>query len=156
MQLVGDIHQPLHDENLEIGGNDIDVTYDGETTNLHHIWDTNMPEQDAGGYWLSDAKAYADKLTDRIKTGQYKSNSSSWLDGMDLTDPVSSSMIWASDANSYVCSTVFAPGMAYINSTDLSGNYYNTSQPVFEELIARAGFRLAKWLDLIAAKAPSS
>jgi hypothetical protein len=36
-QFVGDIHQPLHDENLEYGGNDIDVTFDGTSTNLHHI-----------------------------------------------------------------------------------------------------------------------
>ncbi|KAH8695274.1 nuclease S1 [Talaromyces proteolyticus] len=156
VHFVGDIHQPLHDENLDVGGNTIDVTYNGESTNLHHIWDTNMPEEDAGGYSLSDAKAYASMLTERIKSGQYASNSSSWLDGMDITDPESSSMIWASDANTYVCSTVLEPGLSYIENNDLSGNYYATSQPVFEELIARAGYRLAAWLDLIAANAPSS
>jgi hypothetical protein len=36
-QFVGDIHQPLHDENLDVGGNDIAVTFDGTSTNLHHI-----------------------------------------------------------------------------------------------------------------------
>lgn len=154
-QFVGDIHQPLHDENLDVGGNTIDVEYDGESTNLHHIWDTNMPEQDAGGYSLSDAQKYATLLTNRIKSGQYKTNSSSWTSGMDISDPVSSSMVWASDANSYVCSTVLAPGLGYINTTDLSGKYYTDSKPVFEELIARAGYRLAKWLDLIADKASS-
>lgn len=38
IHFLGDIHQPLHDEALEVGGNGIDVTYDGESTNLHHIW----------------------------------------------------------------------------------------------------------------------
>lgn len=37
VHFVGDIHQPLHDEALEIGGNDIDVTFAGALTNLHHI-----------------------------------------------------------------------------------------------------------------------
>jgi hypothetical protein len=155
-KFVGDIHQPLHDENLDVGGNDIDVTYDGSGTNLHHIWDTNMPEEDAGGSSLSTAKSYAAMLTTRIKSGEYESKKSSWVSGMDITDPVASSMIWATDANSYVCSTVFEPGLSYLKSTDLSGNYYDTCKPVFEELIARAGYRLASWLDLIASNAPSS
>lgn len=37
LQFIGDIHQPLHDENLDVGGNDIDVTFDGASTNLHAI-----------------------------------------------------------------------------------------------------------------------
>ena len=37
IQFIGDIHQPLHDENLDIGGNDIDVTFDGTSTNLHAV-----------------------------------------------------------------------------------------------------------------------
>ncbi|GMG23997.1 unnamed protein product [Aspergillus oryzae var. brunneus] len=151
-QIIGDTHQPLHDENLEAGGNGIDVTYDGETTNLHHIWDTNMPEEAAGGYSLSVAKTYADLLTERIKTGTYSSKKDSWTEGIDIKDPVSTSMIWAADANTYVCSTVLDDGLAYINSTDLSGEYYDKSQPVFEELIAKAGYRLAAWLDLIASQ----
>jgi hypothetical protein len=34
IHFVGDIHQPLHDEALDVGGNSIPVTYDGSTTNL--------------------------------------------------------------------------------------------------------------------------
>lgn len=33
-QFLGDIHQPLHDEALDIGGNTISVTFGGTTTNL--------------------------------------------------------------------------------------------------------------------------
>jgi hypothetical protein len=153
-QIIGDTHQPLHDENLEAGGNGIDVTYDGEETNLHHIWDSNMPEDAAGGYSLSVAKTYADLLTERIRTGEYSSKKESWKSGIDIKNTVSTSMIWAADANSFVCSTVLEDGLAYINSTDLSGDYYTKSQPVFEELIAKAGYRLAAWLDLIASQSP--
>ncbi|KAB8231363.1 nuclease S1 [Aspergillus alliaceus] len=150
VHIIGDMHQPLHDENLEVGGNGIDVTYDGETTNLHHVWDSNMPEEAAGGYSLSVAKSYASLLTTRIKTGEYSSKKKSWTTGIDIKDSVATSMIWARDANSFVCSRVLEDGLAYINSTDLSGEYYEKSQPVFEELIAKAGYRLAAWLDLIA------
>merc|ERR1711939_323961 len=45
IHIIGDLHQPLHDEALEVGGNDINVTYDGDDTNLHHIWDTEIVEQ---------------------------------------------------------------------------------------------------------------
>ncbi|KUJ06891.1 S1/P1 nuclease [Mollisia scopiformis] len=150
IHFVGDIHQPLHDENLDVGGNDIDVTYAGTSTNLHHIWDTNMPEQLVGGYTLADAKTWAANLTTGIKTGTYKSSASSWLTGMDLSDPVSSSMIWAQDSNAYVCTTVMPNGVSSVENVDLSGDYYDTAIPVIEEQIAKAGYRLAAWLNLIA------
>lgn len=105
-----------------------------------------MPEDDAGGYTLDIAQKWASILTARINPGDYASHSSSWLGGINVMDPVSSAMIWARDANSYVCSTVLKPGLDYLTSTDLSGNYYNDCKPVIEELIARAGYCLAAWL----------
>ncbi|CAN8100377.1 unnamed protein product, partial [Discula destructiva] len=36
---------------------------------------------------------------------------------------------------------------------ELSGEYYEKAAPVIEVQVARAGYRLAKWLDLIAAAA---
>jgi S1/P1 Nuclease len=153
-KIVGDIHQPLHDENWEVGGNKVNVTYNGGRTNLHHIWDTNMLEDDAGGYSLSVASNWASNLTTRINSGEYKS-ASSWLDGLDVTKPVDSVMAWASDANSYVCSTVLESGLTYVENNDLSGDYYSTCKPVFEVLLARAGYRLAAWLDAIADNASS-
>lgn len=43
IQFIGDIHQPLHDEALDIGGNTVDVTFAGDSTNLHAVWDTSIP-----------------------------------------------------------------------------------------------------------------
>lgn len=62
-KFLGDIGQPLHCENLDVGGNDIDVTYDGDSTNLHAIWDTQIPEAIAGSSSLSGAKTWASTLT---------------------------------------------------------------------------------------------
>ncbi|TVY20002.1 Nuclease S1 [Lachnellula arida] len=148
-KFVGDIHQPLHDENLDLGGNEIDVTFGGTSTNLHHIWDTNMPEKYVGGYGLSDAKSWAATLTKSIKTGSYESEAASWLDGIELSDAVTTAMSWANEANAYVCSTVMPDGISAVEDTDLSGTYYTKAMPVIELQIARAGYRLAAWLDLI-------
>ena len=43
VHLIGDIHQPLHVGNGEDrGGNDVKVTWFGENSNLHKIWDSEI------------------------------------------------------------------------------------------------------------------
>ena len=43
IHLVGDIHQPLHVGNGEDkGGNDVKVTFFGDKSNLHRVWDSDM------------------------------------------------------------------------------------------------------------------
>ncbi|OJD33978.1 s1 p1 nuclease [Diplodia corticola] len=150
IHFLGDIHQPLHDEALEVGGNGIDVTYDGESTNLHHIWDSNMPEQLIGGYALSDAESWATTLTTAIKSGAYASEAAGWLDGMDVDDAQASALVWAQDTNKYVCSVVLPDGVSAVESGDLSGTYYDDSIDTIKLQVAKAGYRLAAWLDLIA------
>ncbi|KAL3443362.1 S1/P1 nuclease [Aspergillus insuetus] len=150
IHFTGDIHQPLHDEALAVGGNDIAVTFNGSVENLHHIWDNNMPEAHAGGSSLSTAHAWATRLTKKIRTGTYKHKAAEWVKYLDISDPRATAMGWARDANAYVCSTVIEPGLEYLEETDLAGEYFQNARPVFEELIARAGLRLAAWLDLIA------
>jgi hypothetical protein len=150
VHFVGDIHQPLHDEALEIGGNDIDVTFAGASTNLHHIWDTEIPEKFTGGYALSDAKTWANTLNTAVNSGIYASQAASWTKGLDVTDPVTTTLGWASQANAYVCSTVIPNGQAAVEDVDLSGAYYNKAISVVELQIARAGVRLAAYLDAVA------
>lgn len=156
VHFLGDITQPLHDEAYEIGGNEVDVTFDGEGTNLHHIWDTNMPEELVGGYTLADAKEWAANLTTEIKSGAYSSQASSWLSGLDISDPKGSAMIWATDANKYVCSVVMPDGADPLKSGDLYPNYYDSAIATVEMQIAKGGYRLAAWLDAIAARSNST
>ncbi|MGK7394584.1 MAG: S1/P1 nuclease [Candidatus Cyclobacteriaceae bacterium M3_2C_046] len=43
IHLVGDIHQPLHvGKGTDRGGNDIAVTFFGEPSNLHRVWDSGI------------------------------------------------------------------------------------------------------------------
>jgi hypothetical protein len=150
IHFVGDIHQPLHDENVDRGGNGILVNFTGIPTNLHAIWDTNMPEKLVGGYALADAQGWANTLTAAIKTGAYKSQAASWLDGIDLSDPVTTSLAWAEESNAFVCTTVMPDGISSVQGKELSGDYYESCVPVIQLQIAKAGYRLAAWLNLIA------
>jgi hypothetical protein len=141
----------LHDENLDVGGNSIAVLFSGVKTNLHHIWDTNMPEKLIGGYSLADAEKWAASLTIAINSGIYKSQATSWLEGINLSDPVTTTLAWAEEANAFVCTTVMPEGASALENQELSGDYYDSAVPVIQLQIARAGLRLARWLDLIAA-----
>lgn len=111
-----------------------------------------MPETyTAGGYALTDARAWATTLTTAIKTGTYSSLAAGWLTGLNVADGVTSSMIWASDTNAYVCSTVMPKGVTTVAGTELSGAYYTAALPVIKLQFAKAGYRLAAWLNAAAA-----
>lgn len=43
VHIVGDLHQPLHVGNgTDRGGNDVDVTWYRDSTNLHSVWDSKL------------------------------------------------------------------------------------------------------------------
>jgi hypothetical protein len=49
LHFIGDIHQPLHVENVERGGNEISVCWHKACHhNLHSVWDTTIPHQICG------------------------------------------------------------------------------------------------------------
>ncbi|KAI4151257.1 MAG: hypothetical protein LQ340_003606 [Diploschistes diacapsis] len=150
VHFLGDIHQPLHNENLEVGGNDIDVKFGSSSTNLHHVWDTNGPEQYAGDDTLENARTFATQITSQIKSGIFSTQASGWLTDMSISSAQSSAMSWASDANQYVCSAVMPGGVSSVENQDLSGAYYQNMMPTVKLQFAKAGYRLAAWLNLLA------
>lgn len=153
IHFLGDIHQPLHVENLALGGNQINVTFNDIKTNLHAIWDTQIPQKAAGIFSQATASAWAQNLTAEIEHGQYQEEAKKWLDGLQFNQPIDSAMIWANDANSYVCTTVMPNGPDTVLGQELSGVYYETAIPVVRKQIAKAGYRLAAWLDAVAEQA---
>ena len=151
IHFVGDIHQPLHDEALDLGGNEINVTWDGDDTNLHHIWDTEIPEAIAGD---QSAEAWGKNLTGLLKAGKF-GGLSKLTEGMNLNDTQGSAMGWASGSNAYVCSDVLKGGVDAVEEGDLDGSYFMAHEDVAMSQIAIAGYRLGAWLDLIAGSASS-
>ncbi len=63
VHLIGDIHQPLHVGNGDDrGGNDVDVEYFWERSNLHRVWDSGIIEKQGYSYteyvsWISHYSA---------------------------------------------------------------------------------------------------
>jgi len=155
VHFLGDIHQPLHTENVAMGGNGIHVLFDGVQLNLHHVWDTSIATKFLGGVHrvpYHDASLWADSLVKDIQGGKFAASRDDWLTGLDLEDPIGSSMIWANQSNAYVCTHVLPEGPAAIVGKELGGEYFDKAGPVIEVSVARAGVRLAAWLDAIVAK----
>ena len=118
---------------------------------------------------MTQAQSWAATLTADLQTGIYTAQKANWLSGMDLSSPSDSAMIWARDANAYVCSTVIPNGVTAVQNKELDGAYYNSTISVVELQITKgmyiflpqiatcetdgsglAGYRLAAWLNLIA------
>ncbi|CAG8919260.1 unnamed protein product [Penicillium salamii] len=149
VHFLGDITQPLHDEAYEVGGNGIEVTFNGYSDNLHSDWDTYMPEKLVGGYALADAQSWADSLVEEITSGDYQAEAPSWIKGDTIGDAVTSAMRWASDANAFVCTVVMPGGASALQEGDLYPTYYNSAIGTIELQIAKGGYRLANWLNMI-------
>lgn len=146
IHFIGDLHQPLHDEALEEGGNGINVTYDGDETDLHSIWDKEIVEQLAAG---ASAEAFAQNLTASIEASDFGWDSTTWVTGASLNTTLATVMAWAREANGYVCTEVLKGGIDAVEEGDLSGKYYGAHFDVARVQLARAGFRLGAWLNLI-------
>jgi hypothetical protein len=155
VHFIGDIHQPLHTEDIKRGGNGIQVLFDGQEYNLHHVWDTSIPEKMMGGVPHSPflaAAGWARKLEGQIREGKFaQAAQEEWLADMDFEDPTATALEWAREGNKIVCSHVLPEGEEGVTDQELGGEYYEAAVPVVEVQVAKAGYRLAAWLDLIVA-----
>ena len=173
VHFVGDMHQPLHAEDVARGGNSIHVLWRGGELNLHHVWDTSIAEKFIGGVRgppYRAAREWADRLAAEIREGKFADLREGWLHGVNIEDPVATALGWATEANKYICSHGRFPGLLprkvregkltvlavlpegpdAIVGQELSGDYYEKAAPVIEIQVARAGYRMAAWLDAIA------
>ena len=160
IHFIADIHQPLHNENLERGGNGIKVEFNGRDTNLHTIWDTTMPEQLVGDSTTENVQYWSSDLTSRIRSGGFERESQTWVTGISLEDPIETGLGWANDANNYVCTTVLPKGLDAVEGKELSGTYYDNAVPAIELLIAKGtlvregsplDFRLSEMMRILGA-----
>ena len=79
VHLVGDLHQPLHvGRGDDRGGNDIDVYYFNQRTNLHSVWDTKMIEGQNLSY--TEMAQHLNKRDDKsIKEQLQAADPAEWL-----------------------------------------------------------------------------
>jgi hypothetical protein len=70
----------------------------------------------------------------------------------DLEDAQTCALLWAGDANKFVCEYVLKDDVEGVEGIDLAGEYYEGAVPVIDEMIAKAGRRLGAWLNALAAQ----
>jgi hypothetical protein len=154
LHFIGDIHQPLHTEAEERGGNSIKVEWGRRKTNLHSVWDSSIIEKLIGWHEGDDeqsfAKDWANKLYSADARGlQLGSECDNIQDAQDCA------LGWASEANQWVCTYVLKDDVAGVEGRDLSGDYYDGAVPIVEDLVGKAGRRLAAWVNALAAQGTS-
>jgi len=163
---IGDIGQPLHVEALALGGNDITVKCSGSNSNLHSVWDSGMINELLAAKYSNSVTTWANTLANRIKSGTYSASAKTWISCSSTTTPVHRDvahdiagflrplsitplkcpLAWAQDSNTLDCSYVFN----FTTGADLcTSSYYTNAVPVIETQIAKQGYRLAAWLNVL-------
>jgi hypothetical protein len=128
VHFIGDIHQPLHtaDRAGDHGGNDVMVTFFGQSTKLHALWDTGLIMHTVYA-WGS----YVTRLDEQ------------WFPGRDLTGLDGGKPVdWALEAHRFAQTVVYD----FPDDRILETNYYDKSLPVLDRQLAVAGLRLARFL----------
>jgi hypothetical protein len=129
VHFVGDVHQPLHvaERNKDQGGNKVEVSFFGETTNLHKLWDVGI-------------------ITHRVYDwGEYVRHlDRDWFPGRDIAAIDGGAPVdWALDAHKA------AHDVAYDFPDDgvIGEKYYEKALAVVDSQLALAGIRLARMLN---------
>ncbi|KAL5606714.1 hypothetical protein BROUX41_003110 [Berkeleyomyces rouxiae] len=149
VHFIGDLHQPLHNENIARGGNGIKVRFNGVRLNLHHVWDSTILEKWVGVHGKPNryAEGWAKSLVSEITNGKFTKDAELWLDGLNYTDPIATGLQWSRECNKLICTHVFPQGPSAIADQELSGDYYLAAGLALEKQVAQAGVRMAAWLD---------
>ena len=166
IHFVGDLHQPLHGStNSDRGGNCVPVKYfsrnpharnNSYTPNLHHVWDTEIPESQMQG---ADPVEFADTLD-----AAFASSFPAWQQGGMRLEA------WAWESHDHAVATAYGalskpfplePDVPVSSCADdnnigqrmlhkhfvIGPPYRDQAGPVVEERLAQAGIRLAMILN---------
>ena len=128
IHIVGDLHQPLHvGTGEDKGGNEVEVTYFGQKTNLHTVWDTKVIDRQKLSY--TELADHLNRQTDKemVKALQ--------------TAPYAD---WLKEAVNLRGSVYDLPA-----SKRLSYEYDYVTFPVIEKRLLAGGIRLAGILNEI-------
>lgn len=126
VHIIGDLHQPLHaGSGADRGGNDVKVTFFGDTTNLHSVWDSGIIERQGLSY-----SEYAARLSRR-------------------TDPEEVIAWWDANPATWVVESTKLRDNLYPEGTSLSWNYAFRHLPTIETRLQQAGVRIAAYLNTL-------
>ena len=123
--LVGDLHQPLHAGYLDDrGGNNIQISYQGEQDNLHQFWDRMVIRERFNNHH------------DRHRPSSDKST----FDAGDIWDPAETND-WTSESHALVKQACYPPDEV------IQSDFADQSWLLIQEQWLKAGRRLARILN---------
>ena len=124
IHIIGDLHQPLHaGGGDDRGGNDVQVTWFGRSTNLHSVWDSAMIEQRSLSY-----SEYAQWLSRTISPEQV----------IDWSDPAPS--VW-------IAESIALRRTVYPADPAISWDYAYKHRLAMDDRLKRGGIRIAAYLN---------
>jgi hypothetical protein len=130
VHFVGDMHQPLHcEDNNDKGGNQVQVIFYGQPTNLHAVWD--------GGI-LRREKLYGIRFADDLNSRITAAEKTAWARG--------SVQDWAMESHALAVEVAYGK-LPHEATPNLGDAYFNAALPVVETQIEKAGIRLAYILN---------
>jgi hypothetical protein len=145
VHLVGDLHQPLHvGKCCDKGGNDVKVTWFGNATNLHAVWDSQL---------VDDEQLSFSELAAKLERHLSPQDVVKWWD----VNPRD----WISES-AEIRDTLYPPAAKPVKGRkrkkgqpllpDLSYTYVYKFTPVVERRLSQGGVRLAAYLNAIFAE----
>lgn len=127
VHIIGDLHQPLHVGNgTDRGGNDYKVTWFGDETNLHRVWDSHLIDLQKLSY-----KEYSDYLLLDIDYGDIRK-----LQADSLTTIIHESQVLREQCYK-------------ISDKNLSWRYFYTNKTLLERRLFEGGMRLSGILNRV-------
>ena len=133
VHIIGDVHQPLHvGGGTDRGGNDVKVSWLGDATNLHSVWDTKLI--DAQNLSYTEYARWLGRQIDPAETiGWWEANPLVWIaESAAIRD-----RIYPSDGAEI-------PSLGY--------EYQYKHLATVEQRLQQGGVRLAAYLDWLFAK----
>lgn len=147
----------MHTEAFGGGVNNITVYFNGYRTNLHAAWDTSIPNAMLGFLptaviTAGDSLGWANNIAAKINAGEYKPRVARWLryhSVKNRREEERAATAWSNESNDEVCEYGLARSPDSYNGTEIGGAYYRGARPIVEMSVAKAGVRLAGWLNLV-------
>jgi len=138
VHFIGDLHQPLHVGVAEDkGGNSIDMSWHGNKTNLHAVWDTHLIST-----FLNPSFQMQEKKPPQPTGMEYFRN---------LRKPSQNEITkWQSSyIMTWLNESLSSRGTTYKGKDGSNEAYFEKSIDPLNERVLQAGFRLAAWLNAI-------
>ncbi|KAH9270500.1 hypothetical protein BASA83_007312 [Batrachochytrium salamandrivorans] len=152
---VADIGQPLLANGRDDGRKDQRVIFEGRSASFLEVWDYYIPNNRINRDFRGNIMGYASYIISQIRGGGFTNIASTWAPQRHLYDKndwgLSNTAIeWSIDSSRVACTLIW-PQFDNMRSSDLGGYYYGASVQVFDMQMAKSGYRLADYINRIAA-----